>query len=148
MYQHLLIPTEGSDHADKAVREGIDFARSVGARVTAFVAVPEFQLPSTGDVMAHKRVVSPAEHEERAKRQAAAVLEPIAQRAADAGVACDSDYAFSDRPHQAIIDAAKKHGCDLIFMASHGRSGLSEFLHGSETKGVLAFSTIPTLVVR
>ncbi len=148
MYQHLLIPTDGSDLSDKAVQQGIDFARSVGARVTAFVAVPEYQLPNSAEVLAHKRVLSLEEHEERAKEQARTVLAAIARRAAEAGVKCDSDYALCDRPHEAIIDAARKHGCDLIFMASHGRSGLAEFLHGSETKAVLAHSTIPTLVVR
>lgn len=148
MYHHLLIPTDGSELADKAVREGIDFARSVGARVTAFVAVPEYQIPGSDEVLAHKRVISIHEHEERAKQQAQTLLAGIAKRAAEAGVQCDSDYALCDRPHEAIIDAAKKHGCDLIFMASHGRSGLQEFLHGSETKQVLAQSTIPTLVVR
>lgn len=148
MYQHLLIPTDGSDLANKAVQEGIGFARSLGARVTAFVAVPEYQLPAPSEVMAHKRVLSMDEHRARVKEHAEAILAAIAKTATDAGVACDSDYALSDRPHEAIIDAAKKHGCDLIFMASHGRSGLSEFLHGSETKQVLANSTIPTLVVR
>jgi nucleotide-binding universal stress UspA family protein len=54
----------------------------------------------------------------------------------------------SDRPHEAIIAAAQKHGCDLIFMASHGRRGISAFLHGSETQGVLTHSKIPTLVYR
>jgi nucleotide-binding universal stress UspA family protein len=148
MYHHLLIPTDGSDLAEKAVKAGIDFARSVGARITAFIAVPEYQLPGPTEVMAHKRVISMQEHEERAKQHAQAVLTTIAQRAAAAGVDYDSDYSLCDRPHEAIIDAAKKHGCDLIFMASHGRSGLSEFLHGSETKGVLTHSTIPTLVYR
>jgi nucleotide-binding universal stress UspA family protein len=148
MYQHLLIPTDGSDLAQKAVTAGIDFARSVGARVTAFIAVPEYQLPGSAEVMAHKRVISLQEHEERSKKQAETVLAAIARRAAEAGVDYDSDYALSDRPYEAIIDAAQKHGCDLIFMASHGRAGFAEFLHGSETRGVLTHSTIPTLVMR
>lgn len=148
MYHHLLIPTDGSDLAEKGVEAGIEFARSVGARVTAFIAVPEYQLPGSAEVLSHKRVLSMQEHEERARQQAQAVLAAIAKRAADAGVEYDSDFALCDRPHEAIIDAAKKHNCDLIFMASHARSGLSEFLHGSETKGVLTHSTIPTLVYR
>jgi len=58
------------------------------------------------------------------------------------------DYALGDRPHEAIIDSAKRNGCDLIFMASHGRAGLSALIHGSETKGVLTSSKIPMLVYR
>jgi nucleotide-binding universal stress UspA family protein len=134
--------------AEKAVSAGIDFARSIGARVTAFTAVPEYQLPSQTEVMSHKRIPSLQQHEDWAKRQAQTILKTISERAAAVGVPCDGDYALCDRPHEAIIDAAKRNGCDLIFMASHGRSGLSALIHGSETKGVLTGSTIPTLVYR
>jgi nucleotide-binding universal stress UspA family protein len=65
-----------------------------------------------------------------------------------AGVEYDSGYEQSDRPHEAIIRAAEKNGCDLIFMASHGRRGISALVHGSETQGVLTHSKIPTLVYR
>lgn len=148
MYKHVLIPSDGSELAEKAVGAGIEFAKTVGARVTAFTAVAEYEVPGASEMLAHKRVVSLAEHEERAKRDAESVLARIAQRAAAAGVACDGDYALCNRPHEAIIAAANRHGCDLIFMASHGRSGLSAFLHGSETRDVLTHSTIPTLVYR
>jgi nucleotide-binding universal stress UspA family protein len=116
--------------------------------VTAFTAVPEYELPSTSDIMAHKRIQSPFDHEKRVKEQAQAILARIAERAAAAGVQCDGDYKLCNRPDQAIIDAAKRNGCDLIFMASHGRSGLSALVYGSETRGVLSGSTIPTLVYR
>jgi nucleotide-binding universal stress UspA family protein len=148
MYQHLLIPSDGSEVAEKAVTAGIEFARSIGARVTAFTAMPEYRLPAVSDVMSHKRVPSLQQHEDWAKREAQAVLTAIAKRATEVGVACDGDYALSDRPHEAIVDAAKRNGCDLIFMASHGRSGLAALIHGSETRGVLTGSTIPTLVYR
>ena len=148
MYKHVLIPSDGSEVAEKAVGAGIEFARTVGARITAFTAVGEYELPVASDMLAHKRVVSLQEHEERAKRDADAILAKIARRAAAAGVECDADYALCNRPHEAIIAAANRHGCDLIFMASHGRSGLSAWLHGSETRDVLTHSTIPTLVYR
>ena len=148
MYSHVLIPSDGSEVADKAVKAGIEFARNVGARITAFIAVPEYELPGQAELMSHKRVQSPWEHEERVRRHAQQILAAIAERAAAAGVECDGDYALCNRPGEAIIDAAKKHNCDLIFMASHGRSGLSAFVHGSETREVLTRSTIPTLVYR
>ena len=148
MYRHLLIPTDGSEVAEIAVSAGIEFARSIGARVTAFTAMPEYKLPAPAEVMSHKRVPSPQQHEDWAKREADAILTVIARRAAAAGVPCDGDYALCDRPHEAIVDAAKRNGCDLIFMASHGRSGLSALIHGSETRGVLTGSKIPTLVYR
>ena len=148
MYKHVLIPSDGSEVAEKAVGAGIEFARTVGAKITAFTAVGEYELPRASEMIAHKRVVSLEEHEQQAKRDADAILTKIAKRASEAGVECDADYALCNRPHEAIIAAANRHGCDLIFMASHGRSGLSALLHGSETRDVLTHSKIPTLVYR
>ncbi len=147
MYKHILIPTDGSELAAKAIVAGIDFAREVQARVTAFTAVPEYPIPSEVELMA-KRVVSLEDYERKAKSQAEATLQPVADRARTAGVDCDADYALSNRPYEAIISAAEKHGCDLIFIASHGRRGISALVHGSETQGVLTHSRIPTLVYR
>lgn len=147
MYRHILIPTDGSELAERAVEAGIELARLTRARVTAFIAVPEYKVPSHGEIVS--RTVFPYdEHKRRSKEKADAVLERIAARARAAGVDCDTDFAPSDRPYEAIIEAARKHGCDLIFMASHGRRGLSALVHGSETLGVLTHSTIPTMVYR
>ena len=66
----------------------------------------------------------------------------------DAVYGVSAGYALSDHPYQAIIDAARRHGCDAIFMSSHGRKGLARLLHGSQTFEVLAHSDIPTLVYR
>ena len=148
MYRHLLIPTDGSEVAEKAVAAGIEFARSIGARVTAFTAMPEYRVPMPSEFRSYKQVPSPKKHEDWAKGQAESILKAIGKRAAEAGVQCEGDYVLSDYPHQAIIDAAKRNDCDLIFMASHGRGGLSGLIHGSETRGVLTGSKIPTLVYR
>jgi nucleotide-binding universal stress UspA family protein len=147
MYKHILIPTDGSPIADKAVQAGIDFAREAGARVTWFTAVPEFHVPSVGELMS-KHGTSLDEHEERSREKAAAILGGPAERARRSGVPCDTDFVQSDHPYEAIIAAAKRHGCDLIFMSSHGRKLLPALLLGSETRDVLAHSTIPTLVYR
>ena len=148
IYKHILIPTDGSDVAQKAVDAGIEFARESGARVTLFTAVPEYQPPSQAELMAHKHVSSIAEHEEKMRAKAAALLDKLAARAREAGVAHDTDYTFSDQPWQAIIDAAKRNACDVIFIGSHGRKGLDALLHGSETEDVLTHSDIPTVVYR
>ena len=147
MYKHILIPTDGSELSEKGVKSGLAFARSIKARVTGFTVRPEYQIPSDMDVMSHK-VMSPAEHERREKTKADAMMRKFAARAHAAKVKCETDFTLSNFPYDAIIRAAKKHGCDLIFMASHGRRGLSAFLHGSQTQGVLTNSTIPTLVYR
>jgi nucleotide-binding universal stress UspA family protein len=146
MYKHILIPTDGSETADKAIEEGLKFANWAGAKVTFFTALPEYQVP-TGEFFSREAVSLP-EFERRAAAQACELLERISQRARQAGVEPGTDYALSDRPWQAIIQAAEKNGCDLIFIASHGRKGLSALLHGSETQEVLTHSRIPTLVCR
>jgi len=147
MYKHILIPTDGSKTAELAVKNGLAFARSIRAKVTGFTALPEYQPPSESELMS-KTAISMPEHEKRAKKKAEALLKKIEGRARTAGVKCDTDYALSDRPYEAIIRAAEKHGCDLIFIASHGRRGLGALLFGSETQAVLTRSRIPTLVYR
>lgn len=147
MYKHILIPTDGSELSDRAIEAGIAFARDANARVTGFTAVPEYKVPSQVELMS-KHGVSMPQYEEDARRQADAALRKLIERASAAGVPHDTDFALSDSPHEAIIRAAENHGCDLIFMASHGRSGISALIHGSETQGVLAHSRIPTLVYR
>ncbi len=81
-------------------------------------------------------------------QQAGEYLAEVQDQCAEAGVECDAVTATSDIPYQAIIDAAERAGCDLIFMASHGRRGISGFLLGSETNKVLTHSNIPVLVYR
>jgi nucleotide-binding universal stress UspA family protein len=147
MYKHILIPTDGSELSRKAIDAALEFAREQHAKVTAFTAVPEYQIPSEVELMA-KRAVSLERYEQQAMQMAHETLEPVEQNARAAGVDCDVDYSLSDQPYQAIIRAAEKHGCDLIFMASHGRRGISALIHGSQTQGVLTHSTIPTLVYR
>jgi len=147
MYKHILIPTDGSPTADKAVAAGLEFARESGARVTLFTAVPEYEMPSEAEIMA-RQVRSIEEHNRNSEKRAHEVLAPAEQRAQAAGIAFDSDFVQSDRPSQAIVDAARDHGCDAIFMATHGRTGLARMWHGSETEEVLTHSAIPTLVYR
>lgn len=147
MYKHILIPIDGSPTADKAVQAGVDFARGAKARVTLFTAVPEYEPPGDAELMA-RRAVSLWDHERLSRDKAQAILQPAAERLRAAGIECQTAYAECNRPHEAIIDAARAHGCDLILMSSHGRRGLSELWYGSETHAVLKHSSIPTLVYR
>ena len=147
MYTHILIPTDGSPIADKAVSAGIEFAREAGAKVTFFTAVPEYEVPNEGSVMA-RQVISLAEHARRSERIAHSILAPAADKARAAQLEFRTHYAQCNRPWEAIVDAAKLHGCDAIIMGSHGRTGLSRLMHGSQTIDVLTHTDIPTLVVR
>jgi nucleotide-binding universal stress UspA family protein len=147
MYKHILIPTDGSEVAEKAVAAGIAYARETDARVTLFTAVPEYEPPSEAQVIA-RRVVSMADHASKSEKEATRILAHAVEAARGAGLEFDTDYEQSNQPWQAIVKAAQRHGCDAIFMASHGRKGLSRLFHGSQTIDVLTHSDIPTFVVR
>jgi len=145
MYRHILIPIDGTQTADKAVEAGIEFAREARAKVTLFTAVPEYQPPGEAEVMG-RRVISLRDHERMSRDNAQAILEPAAARLRAAGVECNTAYRECDRPFEAIVAAAQSHGCDLILMSSHGRGSFAELWYGSETRDVIAHSSIPTLV--
>lgn len=147
MYQHILIPTDGSELADKAVKAGIEFARENGARVTLFTAVPEYELPGEAALMA-RHATSIADHARASEKLASDILSKASEQASAARVRFDTDYVQSNKPWEAIIAAAQRHGCDAIFMASHGRKGLAAVWHGSQTREVLTHSKLPTLVYR
>jgi len=147
MYMHILIPTDGSDTAAKGVVAGIDYAREAGAKVLFFTAVPEYQVPSEAELMS-RRVKSLDQYERESEQAARAVLDKVAAAAKSANIAFETEFARSDKPYQAIIDAARRRGCDAIFMASHGRNGLAEMWHGSQAHEILTHSDIPTLVYR
>ena len=84
----------------------------------------------------------------RVEAQARVVLKDVEDAARSAGIPCDTDMSCFAVPYMGIIDAAERHGCDVIFMASHGRRGLAGLLLGSETQKVLTHSKLPVIVVR
>jgi len=147
MYKNILIATDGSELAHKAVDHGIGLAKSVGAKVTAVVVETPFNV---FDVPASRNAQISAEfasHAQANKQHAARVLNDVAGAAKKAGLACDTVQIEHDQPYQAIIKTAKDKGCDAIVMASHGRSGVSAVLLGSVTNKVLTHTVIPVLVV-
>jgi len=77
-----------------------------------------------------------------------AVVTKVKDMAEAEGVKAKAMTTSSDFTAEAIINAAKKHKCDLIVMASHGRRGVKRLLMGSETMHVLTHSHIPVLVLR
>ena len=147
MFKHILVPTDGSQLSEDTFRRAISFAREAGAKITAFFAKPEYPIAYFGEG-ALIDPTTPEKFAELADQQAGEYLGKMKSLCEEAGVECDTVSTTSDVPYQAIIDAAGKAGCDLIFMASHGRRGISGLLLGSETHKVLTHSTIPVLVYR
>ena len=147
MFKHILIPTDGSELSRQTAQRAVSFAKEAGASVTVFFAKPEYPITYYGE----GALIDPTTPEKFANlmsEQAAGYLGEIEKICADAGVPCKVASSTSDVPYEAIIEAAETAGCDLIFMASHGRRGFSAMLLGSETNKVLTHSKIPVLVYR
>lgn len=147
MFKHILVPTDGSELSRQTARRAISFAKEAGACVTVFHAKSEFPVTYIGE----GGLVDPFTPEGFAKlveETARQYLSEIEQMCAAAGVSCKTLSKTCNLPYEGIIQAAEESGCDLIFMASHGRRGLSALLLGSETNKVLTHTTIPVLVFR
>ncbi len=146
MYRHILIPTDGSELASHAVTHGLSLAKSVSAKVSVIVVEAPFNVFSVPESRARYLSDEFTKHAEQVRQHATAVLVHAADKAKAAGVACDTIQVEHEQPYQAIIAAARDKGCDLIVMASHGRSGLSAVLLGSVTNKVLTHIKTPVLV--
>ncbi|MCP9900729.1 universal stress protein [Cyanobium sp. Cruz CV13-4-11] len=151
MFRHLLVPTDGSDLSDGTIRRAVSFAREAGASITFLHVLANLAMPPQGSLYGDPVLLDPtvvAKFSQAERSYAAALLERARALAEKAGVPCDT--AVGDHPvvYEAIIEAATSHGCDLIFMASHGRRGLAGLLLGSETQQVLTHTDLPVLVFR
>lgn len=147
MFKHILVPTDGSPLSERAVSSAVSFAKDAGARITFFYARPDFPLPIYGEG-ALIDPTTPEQFAKSAEEEARRILETAKSKADADGVTADTESVVNEVPYEAIIDAAQRHGCDLIFMASHGRRGIAGLLLGSETQKVLTHSKIPVLVFR
>jgi nucleotide-binding universal stress UspA family protein len=147
MFKHMLVPTDGSALSLEAAKKAVVFAKATGARITAFYAGVPFTVRVYGDFVPPD-FITPQEYDKQTRKTADRHLSAIEALAAGAGVSCARHYIISDSPWEAIVRAAKAKKCDLIFMASHGRRGLSGLLLGSETQKVLTHTKIPVLVHR
>jgi nucleotide-binding universal stress UspA family protein len=147
MYQRILVATDGSTLSKKAVKAGLGLAEACGAEVVAFNAVPRYPVSYF-----EGGIALPDEQIARAERQWAdqgrAVVNAVWEEARERGLKARAVVATSDLVAESILAAARKHKCDLIVMASHGRKGLKRMLLGSETQHVLTHGGLPVLVLR
>jgi len=145
MFKHILLPTDGSSLSQVAIQKGVQFAKSIEAKITGISVIPEqtHYLYQT-DIVVQVKEETAKQHRLEANRN----LSVIEKAAKDAGVPCETFCEISDDPYEAIIRVAENRGCDLIMMASHGRRGVKGLLIGSETQKVLSHSRIPVLVHR
>jgi nucleotide-binding universal stress UspA family protein len=147
MYQKILITTDGSSISCNTARAGVQFARQLGARVLVLYVAPQYQVPVYVEIVPPS-YPSEAEYTASMRRNGERFLQPVLAAAQQAGVAHEGMTAFSDATAQTIVEVASGHGCDLIFMGSHGRSGWGQLLLGSVTNKVLSHTLLPVLVHR
>jgi nucleotide-binding universal stress UspA family protein len=147
MYQRILVPTDGSTLSKKAVKSAIMLAKTMGAQLIALHVVPRYPVSYfEGAVTNSPQEMARIEKQWNEKSQA--LTKSVQDAAESVGVKAKSVTAKSDLIAEAILAAAKKHNCDLVVMASHGRKGIKRLLMGSETQHVLTHGTIPVLVLR
>ena len=145
MYKNILIPTDGSELAGKAVQSGIIFAKEIGAKIIVLTVTAPFHVFTLDPQVVED---TPDQYRRHIQEHTAKILGAVANAAKAAGLACETVQVEHEHPYQAIIDTARSKGCDLIVMASHGRRGISAIVLGSETVKVLTHSKIPVLVHR
>jgi nucleotide-binding universal stress UspA family protein len=145
MYRHILIPTDGSKLSGKAVTHGIALAKRIGAKITVLTVSAPFHMLTVDTQMLED---TRAQYQARIEDYVERLLDDVARAAKRAAVHCDKRHVEHEHPYRAIIATARSRTCDLIVMASHGRSGIRAIVLGSETVKVLTHSKIPVLVHR
>src|SRR5262245_16266678 len=145
MYKCILLPTDGTEYCERAIRQGVALAKLMQAKVVGLTvtlplhsAVPRNFIPKNLAGVIHSETVKMAEEK----------LAVVQRHAEAAGVPFETVRQSNDHPWEAILATAKDKACDLIVMASHGRRGVAAVVLGSETQKVLTHSRIPVLVIR
>ncbi len=143
MYKHILLPIDGSELSLRAAKAGIELARICQAHVHALHVIAPFQtIAYLGAILAATEYA----YNEEARTHAERYLADVRTLAEAAGVPFDGQVMFGSQPSEMIVQAAKDKQCDLVVMASHGWSGMTRLLLGSETQKVLLSSATPVLV--
>ncbi|MBL8391308.1 MAG: universal stress protein [Candidatus Accumulibacter sp.] len=145
MFQHILLPTDGSQLSRDTAERAVSFAKAANATITALYPKPLGNTDNIGDLVEPAvldRLVAGSDGKSKE------YLGFIRKLCKDAGVECTTLSVASDSPWEAIVNVAEDNDCDLIFMSKHGRGGLTSLLLGSETYRVLTHSSIPVLVYR
>jgi nucleotide-binding universal stress UspA family protein len=147
MYKRILVATDGSPLSLKAVTAAIDLAALTSADLVALKVVPRY--PTSyfeGGIALPAGEIQKVEQQWAAEGQV--VVNEVSKLALAKGVPTKPMTLTSDTVSDAILGCATEQRCDLIVMASHGRSGIKRLLMGSETQHVLTGATVPVLVVR
>ena len=145
MFQHILIPTDGSELSNLAVTGGVKFAKETHAKITGLTVTRPYHLLAIDALQASVPI---EEYSSECDTQAKRNLSTLKEEAAKADVFCEFLHRSNEHPYEEIVKTAQDKHCDVIFMASHGRRGVGALILGSETQKVLTHTKIPVLVYR
>lgn len=145
MFQHILIPTDGSELSKLAVKSGVQFAKEAHAKITGLTVTRPFNYFGTETLHMSESV---EKYSSDCEAQAQRNLSTLKEEAAKADVFCEFLHRSNEHPYEEIVKTAQDKHCDVIFMASHGRRGVGALILGSETQKVLTHTKIPVLVYR
>jgi len=148
MFKNILMPTDGSEHSERAILRGIELAKLCGAKVTGIHVVPDYRLMMAFADAAYADPDAQGKAEGDAQVRAANFLQFVQKAATAAGVQCETIVATNDRTYDAIVNAANEHGCDLIVMTARYRKGLASLIMRNESARVLHRASIPVLMFR
>jgi nucleotide-binding universal stress UspA family protein len=146
VFKNIMVPYDGSDLSKRGLEKAIALAKLLGAQITGFHVAPD--LDSSMRAYLPEAAYIPEEYNERAGDAAKEQLREIEHQCAAAGVPYSVHYVVSEFVADSIVEAAEKYKCDLIAIASHGRTGLARVMLGSQTQKVLGHSSIPVLVFK
>lgn len=146
MFKHILMPTDGTEHSERAVERGVELAKLCGAQITGIHVMQDYRMMLGPEGLAPSELDENVE--ERDRERAESFLAFVQKTADAAGVPCDTVILKGMHPYDAIVDAANARGCDLIVMTSRYRKGLVSMLLGSEASRVLHRASIPVLTFR
>lgn len=149
MYKKILIATDGSDLAARALEHGAQLAKAVGAEVVVVTVIEPAALMGGGYASVAGRSMTRSQNSSRRRRtRRPSSWKGAVDKTTAFGVTAMSEYVDNSFPAEGIIGAAERVGADLIVMGSHGRRGIGRLLLGSQTEQVLAHTKLPVLVTR
>ncbi|MDI6701971.1 universal stress protein [Methanothermobacter wolfeii] len=142
MYSKILLPTDGSKHANKAAEHAIWIARKSGAEIIALTVMETSSLvglPADDLIVRLKEML-----EEEASRSLEAVKKLVEESGAGVEITLRTD---EGSPADAILRTIEKEEVDLVVMGTSGKHGLDRFLLGSVAEKVVRSAGCPVLVV-
>jgi len=149
MYSRIVVGTDGSELATKALRHAAALAKDNGARLFVVTATEPPGLVAPGAELMAVDVGAIITELEKAKATSAkTTLTEAEALVKELGMTAETIHVAASTAADAIVSTAKEQGADLIVMGSHGRRGLGRLLLGSQASEVLAHSTVPVLVVK